>query len=205
VVRRVLMTRSSSRADSRAKSGRCSTCACTVACSVPGGDRPMRRTSVPLPRLAYRNDAGSSVCLSWRGLGGEPGLQEARPNAVACTESRQLQRLIFISMDPGEPLDEYLGRLQVLSDFYTRQSKAGLRSGSQRGGSRPLENRAENFAGDMYHTPNTYVGCEIGLFREPKAKNARTAQPYWADRGGGTTTNWRRRLPGADALRRLHR
>jgi len=37
-----------------------------------------------------------------------------------------------------------------------------------------LEIGAENFAGDMYHTPQTqYVVVEIGLFREPKAENAR--------------------------------
>lgn len=47
---------------------------------------------------------------------------------------------------------------------------------------------AENFAGDMYHTPQTHTSVvEIGLFREPKAEKRKDGTTYWAGNGGGTT------------------
>ncbi|MFZ8236493.1 hypothetical protein ACO1KW_14965, partial [Staphylococcus aureus] len=47
---------------------------------------------------------------------------------------------------------------------------------------------AENFAGDMYHTPQTHTSVvEIGLFREPKAEKRKDGNTYWAGNGGGTT------------------
>ena len=47
---------------------------------------------------------------------------------------------------------------------------------------------AENFAGDMYHTPQTHTSVvEIGLFREPKAEKRKDGATYWAGKGGGTT------------------
>ena len=47
---------------------------------------------------------------------------------------------------------------------------------------------AENFAGDMYHTPQTHTSVvEIGLFREPKAEKRKDGCTYWAGNGGGTT------------------
>ena len=47
---------------------------------------------------------------------------------------------------------------------------------------------AENFAGDMYHTPHTHASIvDIGLFREPKAQKRKDGATYWAHRGGGTT------------------
>ena len=64
---------------------------------------------------------------------------------------------------------------------------------------------AENFAGDMYHTPHTHASVvDIGLFREPKANKRKEGALYFAGAGGGTTY----KLPPGDfdrapALRRL--
>nr|MBA2414931.1 aromatic ring-hydroxylating dioxygenase subunit alpha [Geodermatophilaceae bacterium] len=59
---------------------------------------------------------------------------------------------------------------------------------------------AENFAGDMYHTPQTHTSVvEIGLFREPKAEKRKDGCTYWAGNGGGTTY----KLPEGDLEERL--
>jgi phenylpropionate dioxygenase-like ring-hydroxylating dioxygenase large terminal subunit len=85
--------------------------------------------------------------------------------------------LIFISMDPDAPsLEDYIGDFKFYLDYYTRQSPSGIElRGPQRW--RVKANwkiGAENFAGDMYHTPQTHTSVvEIGLFREPKAEKLR--------------------------------
>ncbi len=99
--------------------------------------------------------------------------------------------LIFISMDPdAEPLEEFLGDFKFYLDYYTKQSADGIElRGPQRW--RVKANwkiGAENFAGDMYHTPQTHTSVvEIGLFREPKAEKRKDGTTYWAGNGGGTT------------------
>lgn len=94
-------------------------------------------------------------------------------------------------MDPdAESLEDYLGDFRFYLDFYTKQGPNGLEvQGPQRW--RVKANwkiAAENFAGDMYHTPQTHTSVvEIGLFREPKAHKRKDGATYWAGRGGGTT------------------
>lgn len=99
--------------------------------------------------------------------------------------------LIFISMDPNaEPLQDFLGDFRFYLDYYTRQSPQGLQvQGPQRWRIKAnWKIGAENFAGDMYHTPHTHASIvEIGLFREPKAQKRKDGATYWAHRGGGTT------------------
>ncbi|HEX5254332.1 MAG TPA: RHO alpha subunit C-terminal catalytic domain-containing protein, partial [Mycobacterium sp.] len=99
--------------------------------------------------------------------------------------------MIFINMDPAaEPLEQFLGDFAYYLDFYTKQSSHGL---EVRGPQRWRINAnwkigAENFAGDMYHTPQTHRSVvEIGLFREPKAAKRKDGATYWAHKGGGTT------------------
>ncbi|GAB3364542.1 RHO alpha subunit C-terminal catalytic domain-containing protein [Modestobacter lapidis] len=85
---------------------------------------------------------------------------------------------------------------------YTKQSGSGIElRGPQRW--RVKANwkiGAENFAGDMYHTPQTHTSVvEIGLFREPKAEKRKDGATYWAGAGGGTTY----KLPEGDLDERL--
>ena len=74
--------------------------------------------------------------------------------------------------------------------MYTHQSDAGVElRGPQRWRVRANWKIAcENFAGDMYHTPQTHTSVvESGLFREPKAAKRKDGATYWAANGGGTT------------------
>ncbi len=97
----------------------------------------------------------------------------------------------LIAMDPDAPsLEDYIGDFKFYLDYYTRQSPSGIElRGPQRW--RVKANwkiGAENFAGDMYHTPQTHTSVvEIGLFREPKAEKRKDGNTYWAGNGGGTT------------------
>jgi phenylpropionate dioxygenase-like ring-hydroxylating dioxygenase large terminal subunit len=99
--------------------------------------------------------------------------------------------LLFINMDRGaEPLEEFLGDFRFYLDYYTRQSAGGVEvRGPQRWRIKAnWKIGAENFAGDMYHTPHTHASIvDIGLFREPKAQKRKDGATYWAHRGGGTT------------------
>jgi phenylpropionate dioxygenase-like ring-hydroxylating dioxygenase large terminal subunit len=99
--------------------------------------------------------------------------------------------MIFISLDPdAPPLAEYLGEFAFYLDYYTKQSPSGIDlRGPQRWRIKAnWKIGAENFAGDMYHTPQTHTSVvEIGLFREPKAEKRKDGATYWAGNGGGTT------------------
>ena len=99
--------------------------------------------------------------------------------------------LIFINMDAdAEPLEDFLGDFRFYLDFYTKQSTEGLEvRGPQRWRIKAnWKIGAENFSGDMYHTPQTHTSVvEIGLFREPKAEKRKDGATYWAGKGGGTT------------------
>ena len=118
--------------------------------------------------------------------------------------------MIFVSLDADVmPLREFLGDFAFYLDYYTRQSEDGIElRGPQRWRIKAnWKIGAENFAGDMYHTPHTHASVvEIGLFREPKAEKRKDGTTYWATSGGGTTY----KLPPGDfadrpALRRLPR
>lgn len=134
-----------------------------------------RLTGLPFHRDAYGGDDGftkNQTLLPAPGLASYNGL-------------------IFISLDPNaEPLEEFLGDFRFYLDYYTRQSTQGLQvRGPQRWRIKAnWKIGAENFAGDMYHTPHTHASIvEVGLFREPKAQKRKDGATYWVHRGGGTT------------------
>jgi len=146
----------------------------------------------PYHGWSYRND-GRIVGLPFHkeAYGGEEGFSRKGATLLPAPNLDTYNGLIFISMDPDAPaLVDYLGDFTFFLDFYTKQSEAGIElRGPQRW--RVKANwkiGAENFAGDMYHTPQTHTSVvEIGLFREPKAEKRKDGNTYWAGNGGGTT------------------
>ena len=146
----------------------------------------------PYHGWSYRND-GRLIGLPFHqdAYGGEAGFPRKGQRLLAAPRMDSYNGMIFISLDPGAPpLPEYLGDFTFYLDYYTRQSPSGIQlSGPQRW--RVKANwkiGAENFAGDMYHTPQTHTSVvEIGLFREPKAEKRKEGATYWAGNGGGTT------------------
>jgi phenylpropionate dioxygenase-like ring-hydroxylating dioxygenase large terminal subunit len=146
----------------------------------------------PYHGWSYRND-GRIVGLPFHqeAFGGEEGFRKKGQTLLPAPSLATYNGLIFISMDPdAEPLEDYLGDFKFYLDYYTKQSADGIElRGPQRW--RVKANwkiGAENFAGDMYHTPQTHTSVvEIGLFREPKAEKRKDGTTYWAGNGGGTT------------------
>ncbi|MFD1237375.1 Rieske 2Fe-2S domain-containing protein [Pseudonocardia benzenivorans] len=146
----------------------------------------------PYHGWSYRND-GRIVGLPFHkdAYGGEAGFKRKGQTLLPAPSLDTYNGLIFISLDPdAPPLREYLGDFTFFLDYYTRQSGSGIElRGPQRW--RVKANwkiGAENFAGDMYHTPQTHTSVvEIGLFREPKAAKRKDGNTYWAGNGGGTT------------------
>ena len=146
----------------------------------------------PYHGWSYRND-GRIVGLPFHrdAYGGEAGFRRKDQRLLPAPSLDTYNGLIFISLDPAAPpLRDYLGDFAFYLDFYTRQSAGGIElRGPQRW--RIAANwkiGAENFAGDMYHTPQTHTSVvEIGLFREPKAEKRKDGATYWAGSGGGTT------------------
>lgn len=137
-----------------------------------------RLTGLPFHREAYGGDAGfpkDQTLLSAPNLASYNGL-------------------IFVSLDArAEPLEDYLGDFRFYLDYYTKQSAGGLEvRGPQRWRIKAnWKIGAENFAGDMYHTPHTHASIvEIGLFREPKAQKRKDGATYWAHRGAEPPTNF---------------
>ncbi|MGO1768444.1 MAG: Rieske 2Fe-2S domain-containing protein [Microbacterium sp.] len=146
----------------------------------------------PYHGWSYRND-GRIVGLPFHkeAYGGEEGFSRKGARLLPAPNLDTYNGLIFISMDPEAPaLLDYLGDFAFFLDYYTKQSEAGI---ELRGPQRWRVNAnwkigAENFAGDMYHTPQTHTSVvEIGLFREPKAEKRKDGNTYWAGNGGGTT------------------
>jgi phenylpropionate dioxygenase-like ring-hydroxylating dioxygenase large terminal subunit len=158
----------------------------------------------PYHGWSYRND-GRIVGLPFHqeAYGGEAGFKRKGQRLLPAPNLDSYNGLIFISMDPGAPpLEEFLGGFRFYLDYYTKQSPSGIElRGPQRW--RVKANwkiGAENFAGDMYHTPQTHTSVvEIGLFREPKAEKRKDGCTYWAGNGGGTTY----KLPPGDLDERL--
>jgi len=146
----------------------------------------------PYHGWSYRND-GRIVGLPFHkeAYGGEDGFKRKGQTLLPAPSLDTYNGLIFISMDPdAPPLKEFLGDFAFYLDYYTKQSAGGIElRGPQRW--RVKANwkiGAENFAGDMYHTPQTHASVvEIGLFREPKAEKRKDGATYWAGNGGGTT------------------
>jgi phenylpropionate dioxygenase-like ring-hydroxylating dioxygenase large terminal subunit len=146
----------------------------------------------PYHGWSYRND-GRIVGLPFHqeAYGGEAGFKRKGQRLLAAPRVDSINGLIFVSLDTdAPPLREYLGDFAFYLDYYTGQSPSGIElRGPQRW--RVKANwkiGAENFAGDMYHTPQTHTSVvEIGLFREPKAEKRKDGATYWAGNGGGTT------------------
>ena len=146
----------------------------------------------PYHGWSYRND-GKLVGLPFHkeAYGGEEGFTRKGQTLLAAPRVSIYNGMIFISLDPQAPdLEDFLGDFRFYLDFYTKQSDEGIElKGPQRW--RVKSNwkiGAENFAGDMYHTPQTHTSIvEIGLFREPKAEKRKDGTTYWAGNGGGTT------------------
>ena len=168
-------TPSSSAATRRASCGRCSTCACTAACRSAAPRWATRRTSAARTTAGRTSNDGRLVGLPFHGeaYGGEEGFRKKGQTLLPAPSLDVYNGLIFISLDAqAPPLREYLGDFAFYLDLYTQQSPEGIELvGPQRW--RVKANwkiGAENFAGDMYHTPHTHSSVvEIGLFREPKA------------------------------------
>jgi phenylpropionate dioxygenase-like ring-hydroxylating dioxygenase large terminal subunit len=146
----------------------------------------------PYHGWSYRND-GRIVGLPFHqeAYGGEAGFRRKGQTLLPAPALDSYNGLIFISLDPdAPPLREYLGDFTFYLDYYTKQSPGGVElRGPQRWRIKAnWKIGAENFAGDMYHTPQTHASVvEIGLFREPKAEKRKDGCTYWAGRGGGTT------------------
>src|SRR3954447_13826069 len=146
----------------------------------------------PYHGWSYRND-GRIVGLPFHkdAYGGEAGFKRKGQRLLPAPNLATYNGLVFISMDPdAEPLEAFLGDFRFYLDYYTRQSPSGIElRGPQRWRIKAnWKIGAENFAGDMYHTPHTHTSVvEIGLFREPKAEKRKDGCTYWAGNGGGTT------------------
>jgi phenylpropionate dioxygenase-like ring-hydroxylating dioxygenase large terminal subunit len=146
----------------------------------------------PYHGWSYRND-GKLIGLPFHrdAYGGEAGYPRSGQSLLPAPAMDIINGLIFVSLDPNvPPLLEFLGDFAFYLDYYTRQSDAGMvLRGPQRWRIKAnWKIGAENFAGDMYHTPHTHASVvEIGLFREPKAEKRKDGATYWADSGGGTT------------------
>jgi phenylpropionate dioxygenase-like ring-hydroxylating dioxygenase large terminal subunit len=158
----------------------------------------------PYHGWSYRNDGRLTGLPFHRdAYGGEDGLAKDNQTLLPAPNFASYNGLLFISMDPAaEALEDFLGDFKFYLDFYTKQSVGGLElRGPQRW--RVKANwkiGAENFAGDMYHTPHTHASIvDIGLFREPKAQKRKDGATYWAHRGGGTTY----KLPPGDFDERM--
>jgi phenylpropionate dioxygenase-like ring-hydroxylating dioxygenase large terminal subunit len=158
----------------------------------------------PYHGWSYRNDGRLTGLPFHRdAYGGEDGFAKDSQTLLPAPNFASYNGLLFISMDPAaEPLEDFLGDFKFYLDFYTKQSVGGLElRGPQRW--RVKANwkiGAENFAGDMYHTPHTHASIvDIGLFREPKAQKRKDGATYWAHRGGGTTY----KLPPGDFDERM--
>lgn len=158
----------------------------------------------PYHGWSYRND-GRLVGLPFHrdAYGGEEGFARKEQRLLPAPRLETYNGLVFLSLDhDAPPLREWLGDFAFYLDYYTNQSASGIElRGPQRW--RVKANwkiGAENFAGDMYHTPHTHTSVvEIGLFREPKAEKRKDGATYWAGNGGGTTY----KLPPGDLRSRL--
>jgi len=146
----------------------------------------------PYHGWSYRND-GRIVGLPFHrdAYGGEAGFGRRGQTLLPAPALDSYLGMIFISLDEhAPPLREYLGDFAFYLDYYVKQSEAGIElRGPQRWCIKAnWKIGAENFAGDMYHTPQTHTSVvEIGLFREPKAEKRKDGCTYWAGAGGGTT------------------
>ena len=146
----------------------------------------------PYHGWTYRNDGRlTGLPFHREAYGGDDGFPKSSQTLLPAPNLASYNGLIFVSMDPdAQPLEDFLGDFRFYLDFYTKQSRGGLEvRGPQRWRIKAnWKIGAENFAGDMYHTPHTHASIvEIGCSANRKRKNARTAPPTGRSCGGGTT------------------
>ena len=146
----------------------------------------------PYHGWTYRNDGRlTGLPFHREAYGGDEGFARSAHALLPAPKLATYNGLIFVNMDAhAQSLEDFLGDFRFYLDFYTKQSTAGLEvRGPQRWRIKAnWKIGAENFSGDMYHTPHTHASIvEIGLFREPKAQKRKDGATYWAQRGGGTT------------------
>ncbi|ANR92742.1 Rieske 2Fe-2S domain-containing protein [Mycobacterium avium] len=158
----------------------------------------------PYHGWTYRNDGRlTGLPFHREAYGGDDGFVKDQ-TLLPAPNFAGYNGLLFISLDPAAPpLQDFLGDFRFYLDYYTRQSAGGVElRGPQRWRIRAnWKIGAENFAGDMYHTPHTHASIvDIGLFREPKAQKRKDGATYWAHRGGGTTY----KLPPGGFEERMH-
>ena len=145
----------------------------------------------PYHGWTYRNDGRlTGLPFHREAYGGDEGFAKDQ-TLLPAPNFASYNGLLFISLDRNaEPLEDFLGDFKFYLDYYTKQSAGGVEvRGPQRWRIKAnWKIGAENFAGDMYHTPHTHASIvDIGLFREPKAQKRKDGATYWAHRGGGTT------------------
>ncbi|MCV6966009.1 Rieske 2Fe-2S domain-containing protein [Mycobacterium intermedium] len=145
----------------------------------------------PYHGWTYRNDGRlTGLPFHREAYGGDEGFAKNQ-SLLPAPNLASYNGLIFINLDPdAQPLADFLGDFRFYLDYYTKQSAQGLEvRGPQRWRIKAnWKIGAENFSGDMYHTPHTHASIvEIGLFREPKAQKRKDGATYWAHSGGGTT------------------
>ena len=146
----------------------------------------------PYHGWTYRSDGTiAGLPFHQEAYGGEAGFRRRGERLLAAPSIGIHNGMIFINLDADAvPLEDHLGDFAFYLDYYTRQSAAGVQvRGPQRWRIKAnWKIGAENFAGDMYHTPQTHVSVvETGLFREPGANKRKEGVTYWAGNGGGTT------------------
>lgn len=146
----------------------------------------------PYHGWSYRNDGRlTGLPFHREAYGGDDGLARSGHALLPAPSFAGYNGLLFVNLDPhAEPLEDFLGDFRFYLDFYTRQSRGGpeLRGPQRWRIKANWKIGAENFAGDMYHTPHTHASIvDIGLFREPSAQKRKDGATYWAGRGGGTT------------------
>lgn len=157
----------------------------------------------PYHGWTYRNDGRlTGLPFHREAYGGDDGFDKNQ-TLLPAPNLATYNGLIFVNLDSNaQPLREFLGDFAFYLDFYTKQSTHGLQvKGPQRWRIKAnWKIGAENFSGDMYHTPHTHASIvEIGLFREPKAQKRKDGATYWAHSGGGTTY----KLPPGDFDERM--
>ncbi|MFC7655283.1 Rieske 2Fe-2S domain-containing protein [Pseudonocardia benzenivorans] len=115
----------------------------------------------PYHGWSYRNDGRlAGLPFHQDAYGGEAGFARAGQRLLPAPALGTYNGLIFLSLDPdAPPLEEFLGDFRFYLDYYTKQSPSGIElRGPQRWRIKAnWKIGAENFAGDMYHTPQTHI------------------------------------------------
>ena len=115
----------------------------------------------PYHGWTYRNDGRlTGLPFHREAYDGDKVFAKDSQNLLPAPNFASYNGLLFISMDArAEPLEEYLGDFRFYLHFYTKQSTGGLElRGPQRWRIKAnWKIGAENFAGDMYHSPHTHA------------------------------------------------